>query len=150
MTAHLAIVQAVVDALLVAPAVAGGRVWANRMRPIGAGSSSGVVVRLESSRAAVQQLTGAPTDWQTDIRIECIARGAAGAADPADAVDTLLQSVWARIAPLYPPSLGVLNLRLDPVIGWQFDGDGDTLLAAAEIGLQVMHRTESSTLAPRN
>jgi len=147
MSAQLAIQQAIVAALAASPAVAGGRVWANRLRPLAAGQDTGVVVRLSLSRAQpVQQLSG-PMDWQTVYAVECVARGTAPAQDPAQAVDALLAASWSRLSALSLDALGVIDLRVQPAIDWDYD-EAETVLARAAISVQVWHRTAGDSLAP--
>jgi hypothetical protein len=141
-TAFSSILVAVVGALSAAPALADGRVYANRLQPLPAGRSSAVVVRLEqsSSREAVM---GA-LDWTTRMAVECYVRGQVGS-DPSGAVDALLQDVWARVRTLEAGQLGVMAIEVDSTVDRQFD-ELETPLACAVIRLQVLHRTPVNTL----
>lgn len=149
MSAHLAIQQAIVAALSAAPALASGNVRANATRPVAAASGQGIVVRLAQTRAATPQLLGGPYDWTTRYEVECLARAATGTADPVAAVDTLLESVWARLSALNTTGLGVVDVRMQPAIDWQLD-DSETPVAAATVYLLVNHRTASTSLAAQN
>lgn len=146
MSAHAGIQAAIVAALLAAPAAAGGNVKANTTRPVASSSSSAVVVRMVQSRAATPQMLGAGYDWTTAYQIDCLARGANGAADPIAAVDALLDLVWARLSTLVTTGLGVMDVRMQPQIDWTLD-DAETPLVAATVTLQVNHRTTATTLA---
>jgi len=146
MSAHLSIQSAIVAALLAAPALAGGNVQANTLRPLASSKSSAVVVRMLQSRAATPQMISGPYDWVTTYQVECLARGAAGSSESAAAVDGLLMDAWQRLSTLSPAGLGVIDVRMQPAIDWQMD-DADTALVAAVISLQVNHRTEATTLA---
>lgn len=142
-TAHLAVQQAIVSALQAAPTVAGGAVYANRTRAISAQQPLAVVVRLERSEAAENTLHA--HDWRTTFSVECHARAATAAADPAQAVDALLNEVWARIAALQPAGLGLMGFDMPPAIGWDYD-DGETPLVCAAFRVTAMHRTPATSL----
>lgn len=146
MSAHLAIQAAIVAALTAVPAVAGGNVKANTTRPVASSSSLAVVVRLMQSRAATPQILGGPYDWTTSFQVECLARAASGSTDPVAAVDSLLETVWARLSTLNTTGLGVYDVRMQPAIDWQVD-DAEAPVAAATVSLLVNHRTTSTTLA---
>lgn len=147
MSAHLAIQTALVALLTASPPLANGNVKANSVRPIAAQHSSAVVVRLQQSRADSPRALGAGHEWQTQLAVECLARGANAAAEPAATVDALLEAAWSRIAAWQPAShLGVIDVRMTPLIDWQVD-DGETPLVAATISLTVQHRTQATSLA---
>lgn len=143
MSAHLAIQSAIVSALTSAPALSNVR--ANSTRPMPAGQSQAVVVRLVRSRANTPQLIGGPYDWTTDFQIECLTRASGATAEPAAAVDTVLSAVWERLAGMTPSALAVLDVRMSPDIEWQYD-DADVPMSAAVITLRVVHRTASNSL----
>lgn len=145
MSAHLAIQAAIVAALNAAPALAGGNVKANTVRPTASSQAQAIVVRLVQSRAATPQLLSGPYDWLTTYQVECLARAANASAEPAAAVDTLLAAAWERLASLSAQSLGALDVRMNPAIDWLYD-DADTPVVSATVSLQVMHRTTSTNL----
>lgn len=145
MSSAFATLQAALLAALVsAPALAGGNVSASRLRPISAGSSTALVLRLEQAEGE-ERVLGA-VDWQTSFSVECYARGAAAGADLVAAVDPLLTDTWARLAALSFASLGA-DITLNPKVDWQFD-DGETPMVCAVIRLTATHRTALSTLTP--
>lgn len=146
MSAHLAIQTAIVSALAAAPALAGGNVRANAVRPLSSSQPQGVVVRLVTSRSAGQQVLGGPFDWTTVYAIECLARASGAGADPVAAVDGLLEGVWSRLTGLDPVGLGAIDVRLQPAIDWQVD-DAETAVVAATVSLQIVHRTAAGSLA---
>ena len=117
-TAFKSIVHALISALADSPALAGGRVWPNRLRPLPATAATAVVVRLA---------------------------GAVGA-DPADAADALLSEVWKRLAAIDASALGAIAVTVNPAIDWQFD-EGETPMACATVHLVVEHRTPVAELA---
>ena len=143
-TAFTGIQAAIMAALSATPALAGGRVHSNHLRPIGAGHASALVVRLDQTAGSSETL-GA-LDWATSYVVECYGRAATGA-DPADAVDGLLSSAWARLSALNPTGLGVSAVTVQPAIDWQYD-TADTPVTCALIRVQVQHRTTTGTLAP--
>lgn len=140
-TAFASIRAAIKAALSGAPALAGGRIYPNRLRPIAAGVSTAIVVR-QAPANGTEMIIGS-VDWTTYYVIECHARGAPGT-DPADAVDGLLADVWSRLSVLPFETLGA-NVALDPSIDWQFD-DADTTLACAVLRLTAQHRTTTPQL----
>ena len=145
MTQFLALQSAVVGALMASPPVAGGRVWENRRRPIQAGHSTAVVVRLDASDGEhVLAGLGAPMRWSTTVVIECYARAAA-ASDPAESVDALLGEVWHRVAAVDLSSVGVLAVDMKPQIDWQYD-DGESPMVCAVVRLVVLHQTDFDSL----
>ena len=141
-TAFKGIADGIVAALLVAPALADGRVYANRLRPLPVGTSTAMVLRLEQS-AARETVLGAH-DWDSAYVLECYARGSVST-DPAAAVDALLAGAWARLASLSAADLGAMAVAINPVIDWQYD-EADTPVVCASIRLQVQHRTPVVTL----
>lgn len=141
-TAFQAIAAAIAAALTAAPALAGGRVYANRLRPLPEGVATAIVVRLDKSAGSEQVLTA--LDWTSTFAIECYARGASGS-DPADAVDALLQAAWARLAALDAAALGAMAIVINPAIDWIYD-EADGPVVCASVGLQVQHRTAVATL----
>lgn len=143
-TAFSSIQTALLAALTASPALASGNISTNRQRPIPAGQSTAIVLRLDASEGT-ERVLGC-IDWQTAFTVECYARGATSAADLVAAVDTLLADTWARLAGLSFQALGA-DLIVDPRIDWQFD-DGETPMVCAVIRLSAAHRTASSTLTP--
>lgn len=145
-TAFLQIVAAVAALLSALPALAGVPVYRNRVHPIARDESRAISVRLASS----QRLTDAPLaaqDWQTTLEVECAARAASGAADPAAAVDGLLGAAWSALAAPSAVALGVIDIDSDPEIAWDFEA-ADTPIASAILRLVVRHRTQADTLTP--
>ena len=141
-TAFKAIADRVLAALLASPALADGRVYANRLRPLPIGVNTALVLRLEQS-SAVEQMLGAH-DWVSAYVLECYARGTINS-DPVAAVDALLAAAWSRLQALTAGDLSVQAFTLAPVIDWQYD-EGDTPAVCASIRLQVRHRTPTATL----
>jgi len=149
MSAQLSIRDAVVAQLLQAPALAGGRVLANRHRPVPAEAPTQIFVYLEQSQATPTALHGdTRVDWQTQLRVECLARAVSGTSAD-DAADALGSAAYARI--LSDASLG--GLLLDPIeqtaIGWAED-EADGQLSGVQILFTARHRTANHTLTNSN
>lgn len=141
-SAFKSLTAALVAALLAAPAIAGSRVYPNRLRPIQQAHSTAVVVRLVASQS--QELVLGALDWSTQFAVECLAKSAPGA-DPVDAVDALLLDVWPRLANLNAAALKAMQVVVDAAIQWQFD-DGESNSASATVLLTVQHRSPFASL----
>lgn len=142
MTGFQTIADAIEAALFAAPPLAGGRVYANRLRPLPEGVATALVVRLDKSEA-IEVVLGA-LDWTSGFVLECYARGAGGT-DPAEAVDALLGDAWARLAALDAGALGAMAIVINPSIDWQYD-EADGPVVCASVTLQVQHRTAVTNL----
>ena len=143
-TAFATVAAALLAALNTAPALAGGRISANRMRPIPAGQNTAIVLRLDASEGA--EFTLGVTDWQTRFAVECYARASASA-DAAAAVDALLFDAWARLCSLDFSALGA-SVSMAPKVDWQYD-DTDSPTVCAVIHLVAQHQTTTASLATR-
>ena len=137
------ILSAVVAELQVVPAVAGGVVMTNRLRPLAAGVTSAVVVRLESSQATESSFD--TSDWTTTFLVECYGKASASV-DPDAAVDLLLAEVYGRLAALSLDGLGISQVAVQPAIDWQRDDDGNAMVCAV-LRLNVIHSTQANSLA---
>lgn len=146
-TAQHAIQQALVAALLAAPAVASGAVHTNRARPISAQQPTAVAVRLERTEGNTATL-GA-VDWRTTYTVECYTTAPASA-DPAQAVDALLAAVWARLAALQPAAVGqgLMDLQTEPAIAWDYEDGTERTTVCATLRVTATHRTTPQSLAP--
>ena len=140
-TAFTALVAELAAALAAAPALAGGRIGINRLRPIPAGQSTAIVLRLEQSEGS--EFVLGLLRWRTTIAVECYARAVAGS-DPAAAVDALLESTWQRLAAFRADLLGA-DVCIDPKVKWDYD-DSDTPVVCAAIQLTASQNTSSSSL----
>ncbi len=144
MSAFGQIQAAILSCLVAAPALADGRVYADKSRPLASGLDSAISVRMDISSA--QSINYQTLDWGTVFNVECYAR-ATETTDRASAIDALLSGVWQRLSALDVLHLGVASVTLLPQIDWQYD-DADTLIGCAVIRLQVQHRTPFATLEP--
>ena len=148
-TAHQQLSDALLARLLSPPALAFGRVYANRFMPLPQGRVSMVVLRRDQTALRTSVL-GGPLNWTSTYAVECYGRGTAGE-DPAGFVDDLLAQVWARLFGLTPadlPGLGVMDIAADRAIDWQFD-EAETPMACATVRFSVHHRT-TADLEPRS
>lgn len=142
-TAFESITDSLVAALVASPALADGRVWPNRLRPIPHGDNTAIVVRIVQSPG--QEDVIGMLDWNSQFAIEVYGRSASGE-DPAKVVGSLLQAVWARFCTIDPAALNAMALNLNPSIQWQFD-ELETPLACATLHLNIMHRTLANSLS---
>lgn len=142
-TAFVSLAGAIKTALSAAPAVADGRVYLNRLAPVAAAHNTAVAVRLVQTTG--REVALGAHDWASEIDVECYARAATGA-DPAAAVDALLETVWSRLVGINAASLGAMAVQLNPTVTWQFDDAGETPVACATVRLQVRHRTAVTSL----
>ena len=140
-TAFFDIQTALIAALSEPTALAGGRIYANRLRPIAANQPSAIVVRLDQAQGTEMVLGS--VDWSTAYAVECYARAATGA-DPAAAVDALLADAWARLAALDFTALDAV-ISINPQIDWQYD-DAETPVVCAVMRLTAQHRTSLAAL----
>lgn len=147
-TAHQQLSDALLARFQAAPALASGRVYANRLAPLPQGRASAVVLRRGQS-ASHEIMLGGALDWRSVFAVECYARGPVGE-DPARAVDALLAQVWDRVFSLAPatlPGLGVMDVSTRAGVEWQFD-EAETPMACAIVHFSVQHRTRAATLEP--
>jgi hypothetical protein len=140
-TQHSAMRDAVVAALLAAPALASGRIEARRRRPVAAEVASQINVYLEDSTPTDGPI--GTTYWATRVRVECVARAATGL-DSETVADALAVQVHARL--LTDPSLG--GLAIDTVVtsmAWT-DDELETSLSACQQLFQVTHATPTASI----
>lgn len=143
-TAFQQLVDAVATALRAVPAVAGGRVFENRLRPLAAGDSVAVVVRLHGTQGT-NTVMGA-RDWRTQLLVECYGRGV-GAVAADEAVDALLPLVLQRVSGLDLAALAVTRWVVGDEIQWERDVEASSD-ACATLRLEVWHRTAADSFFP--
>lgn len=144
MSAFIGLSQAVVAALLAAPALAGGRVRSGRRVAVPQTAPNAIDVHVERSLGASATLDGSISRWETLIAIDLYARATAGA-DGEAAVDSLLDAVFQRLASTPPPA-GAGHWRLEPQISWDL-AEADQTLVVASLTLRVSHFTGPASLA---
>ncbi len=116
-TAFAKLAEAIKAELLASPALAGGNVSANRVRPWPLEIHEAINVR--SSDASPGDSTNCGVMYRFNVAIEIVARasGAAESANPALAVDALLSSIDTRLRLADFSSVGVteiLDAEIDP------------------------------------
>lgn len=145
-TAFASIQDTIMAKMTATPALAEGRVYPNRLRPIASNHSTAIVVRMDKTEGT--EIVIGAMDWTTSYSIECYARTTPGS-DPCDAVDAILLESWARLSDLNVSGQGVMAYTLNPQIDWQYD-DADTPVVCAITQLRVQHRTPTNNLSPWN
>ena len=141
-TIFASVVTAVVDALNAGTPVS-AQVHRARVRPGASEWATLVVVRLLDAAMEPFAVQGAPYNVDTQLAVECYARGSAGQA-PDLAVDALLSAVYARLAA--DPTLGGLVSDLQPInLNYDFDADGEPT-ASATLTYTVRHRAGNQSL----
>lgn len=141
-SAFVSIRTALLDGLTAAPALAGGRISTQLLRPIPTGQATAIVLRLDQSEGS-EVLLGR-IDWRTDYTVECYARGTASGDDAVSLVDALLQSTWSRLSAIDLAALDA-DLSISPRIDWQYEAT-ETTLVCAVLRLTVTHRTAVTAL----
>lgn len=144
-TAHISIRAAMVALISASPALAGITVVANRRRPMPRELDRMVFVYLEDSLATPGEIKGAPTRWDTRIRVECVARDTAGANADTNA-DALQTAVYGAL--LANPSLSGQAVDTEPkAIAWTED-EADTTVSACQAIYSVWHQTSGAVVTP--
>lgn len=144
-TPFLDITTAVRDALLVAPAVAGGRVVRGKATPIAIDKASGVFVNALRAKGKFIDMAGASTQWDFLVTVGAYAK-AVGTQDAEEAVDPLLLELYARLSAIEPPP-GCGQITLQPGIDW--DGEmADQNIGGIVLTLGVRLQTTGAALAP--
>lgn len=144
-SAFLLLRNAIQSALLAAPALAGGNVYAGRPRPIAQEEATAINLRLSDAQATHPVIQA--TDWFTTVLIECAARAEPGGLDADTAADALLVAVRTRLRGFAPAGLGLLEIADSTVVEWDHDAD-DTAYACATLRLTAVHRTGADTFDP--
>lgn len=147
MTTAFAQVRATVaEALLDSPALAGGRVYQNRVRPITQGEPSAINVRLLDSEGEPTLIEA--THWHTVLQIECAARSAPGGEQAETRADALLESAFERLHGLERPGeIALIDIEEDASVVWDHDAD-DVPYACATLRVTVTHRTPKGSMQP--
>lgn len=135
--------------LLAMPALAGGVIWRDRLKPLKAGQLEAIVIKLLASRGTRAGVASGPIDWLTTYGIECYRRCAADEI-PTEMVDPTLSAVFARLSGVGPGlAQGVEDVLPDPAIDWDL-GDGETPLVCATLQVRIVHRTQAAQLVAWN
>jgi hypothetical protein len=135
-------------ALKASPAVAGGHVLANPVRPSDRDKAQAVLIRLGASRVVESGVCD--SRWETAYTFECAARGVSGQ-NPITEADALLLAVYARLKAIPEATLNTLGVHDIDAEGADLEPDteaADTPLAVMSLRLTVRHSTARNTLAP--
>ena len=143
MTTLISAAVAAVVAALNTPTPVAPQVARVRLRPLATGQNTAVVVRPQHSQVQEILVNGLPASWATTIAVECYARTSA-ATTPDIAVDSLVESVYARL--MAEPTLGgvVRSLRLDNA-AYDFDADGEQATCVA-LTFIALHQAAGTTI----
>ncbi len=143
MSAFLALRDAAVAALLVAPAVASGFVRAGRAVPLPAERPEGVFVRLGAHSGIAPFAGDGRVDWESSLILHLMARAPAGG-NGETAVDSLLAAVYARLAATPAPG-NADGWLIQTAIVYDVD-EADQTIGQVELRLRLQHRTASADL----
>lgn len=143
-TAHMAIRDAVAALLAASPVLADGGIKTGRRRPMPAATVKQIFVDLDES-PALPATMGQFVEWSTRIRVECLARSAAGI-DADDAADDLLASTYGRL--MATPQLAGKALDTQPAgLAWRIEEEAEAGIAACTALFTVRHRTPRASVA---
>lgn len=136
------LVSAVKAALAADPPVS-ANIFVNRRRSVPEDENTSLVVRLDTADPEQGAILDAPIEWETDIAVECYARGGSDE-DVLQAVHDLAAQAWQRL--LADPTLGGLAVGIEPRrVEWDFENTGE-FLAAQILNFTVLHSTSSNNL----
>lgn len=140
---HIQIRDAMVAVLLADPPLAGGNVSANRRIPMARQDNAKVFVYLESAVGDRGAIRGAPIDWNTLVRTECVARDVPGTTAD-DAADALAVQVFDRLS----ADIGLGGLLQDLyATGMEWgEEEADTTVATCQLQWAAQHRTQFNTI----
>jgi hypothetical protein len=142
-TAFKTLTDELVSLLTQAPQITGSRVYAGRVRPLPTEHAHDLTVNIESVAGQAWAVGGGPTLWTGTWSVEIRARGDS-ATHALDALDPVLEAVYARLVVATPPA-GVEGWALDirPQIGIE---EADTPIASCMLMLELKFRTAANSL----
>lgn len=141
--------SAAIAALLAAGTPVADKITRDRTSPVVREHESLVNVRLVSTKGQRAAVAGGPMDWSTVFGIETYFRATADQV-ATDAADAVFQAAYERLVGQGAAlAVGVEDVLPDPNITWEVD-EGETPLAVVTFNVEILHRTEALTLAPRN
>lgn len=145
-TPFASVTGAVRDALLVAPAVAGGRVYRGKAIPVAIDKTSAVFVNARMADGKPLDLAGVAAEWEFFVTVGSYAK-ATGTQDAEEAVDPVLAEVYSRLKTLTAaPAFGATQLTLQPRIEWDTEM-ADQNIGGAVLTLRVRIYTTGASLA---
>lgn len=144
MPAHLGIRDAVAALYQAAPALAGGRIYANRDYALAVDVPSQINVhRVQSVPERILIGAAAPIDWVTEVRTVISARKS-GAVTAENAADAIAVDAFARV--MAAQTLSGLCDQIDPgAFTWEQD-EADSNVVLVTWDMRVMHRTVNNVI----
>lgn len=139
-----AIRAAVAGLFTAGTALAGGRVYQNRVFSLAAGVNSQVHVNYVDSVPERAAIFGAPIEWTTQIEVVIKARRSGGASAE-DRADEIWVDAYSRV--MAAQSLGGLASGLDPGPASVGDDELDTDTCRLTWALSVRHSTANNSIA---
>jgi hypothetical protein len=139
------LMEACRDALLVWPALSAVSIRLAERRPMAEDVNRQIRIFHEQSDPEQAQIKGAPLDWRTSLRIECIGREVLSPAQDADSVaDSLVGEVFKAV--MADVSLGgrVQNIEPGPVP--TTEEEADKSVSAIQTIFYFVHRTQEHTI----
>jgi hypothetical protein len=142
-----AVLQAFLTALRATPSLAAGHVLeADTFDGIPQEYSQAIVVGMDSAVPSELVLSGAPLDWGTVIRVDCMSRGDARATDGTRPSSTLFAAAHARL--VADQTLGGVAGSVE-LLRVTLAGDiADTTLGVLSAFYRITHRSTGDTLLP--
>jgi hypothetical protein len=142
--AFTVIADAAVDALKAA-GIAQGRIF-HVIPDAAAVASSYVTVAVEGSEPERAGITGAPVDWTTALRVDCLLRFGLQNPRPHEDITQLFAEIYAAL--LGDAALAALALDVLPgPATWDY-ADEELQSAVVQAQFVVRHRTHFRTLVP--
>lgn len=145
MNAHEAILQAAQTVLKQPPELADGGVTRARRRPLDEGKRQAINLYFGGSLPDRGTIRGAPIDWSTLVRMECLSRALPEQTADQAALE-LHAKAWERL--MANQSLGGLAMDMVPGPIDTDEDERDTAIGCAIGTVQVTHRTAANTLEP--
>lgn len=146
MNAQDAILAAVIATLQAAPALAGVLIEEDiQADELPTEVAKALLVSVELSAPELTRLSGAPVDWSTTIRIDCVVRN--DSRTPQGRPSWLLYAD-AFAALMQTPELGGLAMALDCTLARTDRETAATRIGAVNSYWRVRHRTAYTTTTP--
>lgn len=145
-TPFLTATTAIRDALLDAPAVAGGRVLRGKATPLAIDKASAVYVNARMGDGKPLDMAGEAAEWEFYVVVGCYAK-ATGTQDAEAAVDPVLAEVYSRLKSITAATVpGATQVALQPRIEWDTEM-ADQNIGGAVLTLRVRIYTTGASLA---
>lgn len=147
MNAHDTVIDAILAALRQAPVLAGGNVAEEvDFELLPQEMAAGINVEFVRSLPNEVQLSGAPIDWVTQVRISCLARSD-GRTAAGRASRVLHAQVYQRL--MAEPTLGGLVAHIEPPRLASETALIGTRMGVLHADYTLQHRSDGTTLEPQ-